>query len=104
MAARTGVYSTRFHLGAAGVYSDYTVPAGFKAVFKCFTCWNGSNAVQAASLTLAGLIVWTTNVPAHDGVTVSGLMLVANPLELVRGFLGGTAGAISSSGYLLSTA
>lgn len=103
MASSKGIYSTRFHLGAAGAYSDYTVPAGFVAVFKCFTCWNGSATVQAASLTLAGFIIWTTNVPAHDGVTQSGLQIVARGGELVRAFLGGTAGAVHSSGYLLAT-
>lgn len=95
-------YSKRFLYSGGGVAAIYVVPAGFVAIVKSVTGFNGAATAGQVALQINGSTIFASNPPAGTPVTAAGLMIVYNAGEEMKLF--GTASLNSQvSGYLLET-
>lgn len=97
------VYSERFIAEHAGSEELYTVPAGYRAVIRCITSFNGSaliNEISAVILVVADVTLYQVNLGPNEWETHD-LRIVVNPGEAFTN-AGGDDIDITVSGYLLT--
>lgn len=94
-------YSHRFLYSGGGAAAVYVIPAGYRAVVKCVTAWNGAATAGQVALQLNGTSVFASNPPAATPVTAAGLMIVFNAGEEMK-LIGTPSCNSQASGYLLA--
>lgn len=97
------VYSERFcqYYGDATT-TNYTVPAGKRALIKNLTAFNGGVASANIGVGIGGKLLWASPIPGGNNGSSVNVFLVAYQGEVVSVYTLGNSMGFALSGYLLS--